>query len=159
MEDASAELRELCSDIKDCKERYELLLACKELIKLADNNLTDRYISPIRERFEYYANAVSSIFGERVQLDKDLYLRYEKDGAFRENEHLSTGQRCVWALCMRLAFIDALFEDEKPFLILDDPFVALDKDNMRKTAQLLYSLADGIQIVYFTCHESRKLVT
>ena len=37
-------------------------------------------------------------------------------------------------LCMRLAFADAMYREEKPFLILDDPFSALD----RKTEQEIF---------------------
>jgi len=68
---------------------------------------------------------------------------------------LSTGQRAVWALCLRLAFIDELFKNDAPFIILDDPFVALDAENMTGVSKLLSKLSENRQIIYFTCHESR----
>ena len=51
--------------------------------------------------------------------------------------------------------MDELFKNDVPFVILDDPFVALDADNMRGVSTLLSKLANNRQLIYFTCHESR----
>ena len=57
---------------------------------------------------------------------------------------------------MRLSLIDSLFEKEKPFIILDDPFVNLDENKIKNATNLLKNLSQEYQIVYFICHESRK---
>ena len=56
---------------------------------------------------------------------------------------------------MRLSLIDSLFEDEKPFIILDDPFVNLDEDKIKNAMKLIETKAKEYQIIYFACHESR----
>ena len=56
---------------------------------------------------------------------------------------------------MRLALCDALFVDEEPFLVLDDPFANLDDENMTRARELLNTLAKERQILYLACHSSR----
>ena len=58
-------------------------------------------------------------------------------------------------ICTRLALVEAMYEGEKPFLILDDPFVNLDEEKVTKGRELLNKLSETYQILYFTCHESR----
>ena len=50
---------------------------------------------------------------------------------------------------------DAMYEEEKPFLILDDPFVNLDRGKLGGALAFLRALAQEHQLIYFTCHESR----
>ena len=58
---------------------------------------------------------------------------------------------------MHLALHDALFGDEKPVLILDDSFASLDEDTLKRAKELLAELSSSVQIIYFTCHESRDV--
>ena len=48
-----------------------------------------------------------------------------------------------------------MYDEEKPFIILDDPFVNLDTEKMSKAKEMLNRLASDYQVIYFTCHESR----
>ena len=59
-------------------------------------------------------------------------------------------------LCYRLALIDNMYVD-KPFIILDDPFVNLDAKNLKMALDLTKKLSGKAQIIYFTCIDSRKL--
>jgi len=56
---------------------------------------------------------------------------------------------------MRLALVDAMYQEEKPFLILDDPFVNLDQEKVAAGNELLKEVAEEYQVIYFTCHDSR----
>lgn len=152
------ELDRMLDDIEEYKKKHKLLKGCSEFLEKADTNLTERYISPIRDSFSRYAKMVERSFGEHVTLDKDFFVRFEKNGAMRDHKHLSTGQRAVWALCLRLAFVEQLFDDVVvPFMILDDPFIALDATNMKGVAELVRTLSEERQLIYFYCHESRRI--
>ena len=59
---------------------------------------------------------------------------------------------------MRLALVDTMYQGEKPFLILDDPFVNLDEEKVAYGNILLLSVAKEYQVIYFTCHDSRSPV-
>ena len=119
--------------------------------------MQNRYIAPIKDRFLGYSNALEKALGEKVVMDKDFRLRFERGGEERSDKHLSAGQRSLCSLCLRLALIDNMYETEQPFIVMDDPFVALDKAHLESTAILLRELAKNRQIVYFCCHDSRSV--
>ena len=56
---------------------------------------------------------------------------------------------------MRFALVDALFENEKPFIILDDPFVNLDESRLAGAMKFLDNIAKDYQVIYLSCHKSR----
>ena len=58
-------------------------------------------------------------------------------------------------ISLRLALVDSIFKKEKPFLILDDPFVNLDEEKMKNTLNLIKEISKNFQIIYFVCHNSR----
>ena len=47
------------------------------------------------------------------------------------------------------------YKEEKPFLVMDDPFVNLDKEKMELAKGFLRAISKEYQVLYFTCHESR----
>lgn len=143
--------------LEEYKRRHKLLVDCREILRLSDIRLTERYIAPVKKSFNKYANAIKESLGENISLDRELNVNFEKNGIIRHSKHLSAGQRAVWALCLRLAFIDELFDADTPFIVLDDPFLALDADNMSGVARLLQALSNERQLLYFTCHESRLI--
>ena len=138
-------------------EKYEIYTASIELLKLSEQNLRDRYVRPVKEQFLKYADVLEKTLGEKITMDKDFRIFYERGGENRTEKHLSAGQRSICQLCFRLALMEQMFEDEKPFLIMDDPFTGLDALHMSKAAKLLKELAKGRQVIYFSCHESRRL--
>ena len=56
-----------------------------------------------------------------------------------------------------MALIDALFTDEMPPVILDDPFVNLDDDKIPRALSLVKDMSKEKQILYFACHKSREV--
>ena len=46
--------------------------------------------------------------------------------------------------CLRLALVDVMYREEKPFLVLDDPFVNLDDEKMPGARLLLREAAKGV---------------
>ena len=60
-------------------------------------------------------------------------------------------------ICMRFALVDAMYGGEKPFLVLDDPFVNLDEDKVKQGMEILKEAVTDYQILYFTCHRSRTI--
>lgn len=92
-------------------------------------------------------------------MDQNFNILFERNGENRSDRHLSAGQRSVCALCFRLALVNNMYENEKPFIIMDDPFVHLDENHMEKTRKTMKELSRENQIIYFSCHNSRKLLT
>ena len=92
----------------------------------------------------------------RVMVDKDLKLHIDEKGAAREVGSFSSGTIDCIMLCMRLSLVDALFTNEKPFLILDDPFVNMDDKHTKRALEMLNKVAEDHQVVYMVCNSSRK---
>ena len=123
----------------------------------AEANLKDKYIRPIKERFLKYGAMLEKALGEKVTMDKQFRVYFERSGENRSDAHLSAGQKSLCTLCLRLALIDNMYKDDAPFIIMDDPFVHLDAEHMNRARTLLAELSKERQIIYFCCHQARNL--
>lgn len=135
----------------------KILSAAKELLSSAHQKLCDKYISPVKDSFLKYSDGIQKALGEKLIMTADFDVKFEFAGEIKSRKHLSSGQLAVCGLCLRLALLENIFKDEKPFVIMDDPFINLDGQNMQKTAKAVKKLGENVQIIYFCCHESRKI--
>ena len=126
------------------------------LLSQAKDNLANSYVGRVERGFENYANTLMGNQLGDVMVDKDLHLYIDEKGAAREVGSFSAGTIDCIMLCMRLSLVDALFGDEKPFLILDDPFVNLDDEHTKRALEMLDRIAQDHQVVYLVCNTSRK---
>ncbi len=141
---------------EEARHKLKMLEAAMSALCEAEHNLSQKYIAPIKERFVGYASRIESAIGERYTIDKKLNIRFDEGGASRDERHLSQGQHAVISLALRLSLIDEMFGSDS-FIILDDPFAPLDDSNFAKMKKLIENAAKTRQIVYFTCHNSRKI--
>ncbi len=139
------------------KHRHGLLEQTILCLKEAERNLSEKYISPVRERFIGYASRIEASIGESYTMDRDFNIRFEAGGESRDERHLSQGQHAVVAMALRLSLIDSMYQADAPFIILDDPFASLDEEYLEKMRLLISDIAKTHQIVYFSCHNSRKM--
>ncbi len=124
-------------------------------LEQAREKLTTSYLGPIRESFLRYLKMLDFDIREQVFISPDLQVQLERQGQARELGYFSAGQTDMVMLCMRFALVDALFTKEKPFVILDDPFINLDDSHTKQALTLLQKLAGDRQILYLTCNTSR----
>ena len=155
--DLIAEREEHEANVKEYQHAAELLQTTKNLLEKADGNVREKYVAPVRDRFADYASILEKTLGERVRITPKFEVRFGSIGEEIHDKYLSAGQRCLCAFCYRLALLENMYPEEKPFLILDDPFTSLDKEHLEKTKELLPALSEKFQILYFTCHESRSM--
>ena len=155
--DLESELEQAKEEKKRYEEKQQLLNDTMAALKEAEKSLKDKYIAPIKNQFSKYAEALERVLDEKVSMDSDYCVTFERGGENRSDKHLSAGERTLCALCVRLALIDNMYKTEQPFIIMDDPFVHLDKTHIERTAKLLQDLAGERQILYFCCHESRSM--
>ncbi|MCH5148126.1 MAG: AAA family ATPase [Clostridiales bacterium] len=148
---------QLDGQIKKDEVAVKILSAAKDLLSSAHQKLCDKYIAPVKDSFLKYSDAILKALGEKLVMTADFEVSFEFSGEIKSRKHLSAGQLAVCGLCLRLALLDNIFKDEKPFVIMDDPFINLDKDNMQNTAKAVKELTGSVQIIYFCCHESRKI--
>ena len=151
------ELERAEETLKLYKDKHQCISDTVQLLKEAEKNLKDRYIAPIKEKFSFYAEALERVLDEKVTMDSDYRVTFERGGEARSDRHLSAGERSICALCFRLALLDNMYTLEQPFVVMDDPFVHLDETHLKRTAALLTELSKTRQILYFCCHESRSM--
>ena len=91
-------------------------------------------------------------YGE-LFVDQNLRLKAEEDVLSREIEYLSAGTRDAAYLCLRMALLDLLFDNEMPPLICDESFLRFDTPRLENLVKVLIALSRKTQIFIFTCHE------
>jgi len=154
LEETEAALEAASTALEEARCSFDTLTHTIESLEKARTNLNVRYKDVIAQRFNEYMQQVDAGFGA-ANLDANLRVSARRHGAARPAEALSEGYRALVDVCLRLSLIDALFPEEKPFLILDDPFATLDAEKIRQSLRVLYDLAKERQIIYLVCHESR----
>ena len=137
---------------------YHLINVTHDFLQKAKEQLTARYMEPIARGFSKYYQMLTGDNRGEWMIDANINLKVREYGELRETKWLSAGYQDLIGVCMRLALVDAMYEEEKPFLILDDPFVNLDQEKVDCGNQLLLSVAEEYQVIYFTCHDSRSPV-
>ncbi|MGL4949468.1 MAG: ATP-binding protein [Anaeroplasmataceae bacterium] len=154
LEEKLVEIKEKEEYLKTLTYDYKILTLTNTFLKQADEEVSNKYIKPVIEKFEKYKAIIKANLDVEVSIDRDFNIFIRKDGETKPFYHLSQGELSICAFCVRLALIDTLSET-KAFIILDDPFIALDKQNITNTLSLVKKLSSEIQIIYLTCHDSR----
>ena len=137
------------------EKRYNLLQKTKAYLEMAKERFALQYKEPILEAFQKYFQSICTE-PLQFQMSEDLELSFVDRGLSREQGYLSEGLQDLCRFCQKLAIFDAMFQEEKAFLLLDDPFSHLDEKNGARARALLEELAESRQIFYFTCSEERK---
>ena len=153
------ELKELQLAQEKDIHKYNLLKVTQSFLQQAKERFTARYMEPVSKGFSKYYGMLTGDKQENWMIDANINLKLREQGALRETYWLSAGYQDLIGVCMRLALIDAMYEEEKPFLILDDPFVNLDRKKVEAGNELLQKVAEEYQVIYFTCHDSRSPVS
>lgn len=148
-------IEELSQKIDEMNENCYILEETKKLLETAKEQFSSHYLEKMKKSF---IKNLELIDGKEMDasLDVNLNVKINEQGSNKEINYFSTGYKDLVYICMRLGLIDSLFENEKPFIILDDPFVNLDEEKIKNAIKLLNDLSNKYQIIYFVCHESRR---
>ena len=146
-------------ELRELEQRYNLLILTRDHIEEAHNNFTKEYMAPLMSAFEKFYRILINTNGLReipYRMDAHFNVNFIADGREHSTQLLSAGFRNMVELARRMAFIEAMYQKEKPFILLDDPFVNLDDYKIPGAMQFLDEIARSYQVIYFTCHESRQ---
>ena len=136
--------------------RIKLLNLTRDFLTNAKNNLSKRYVAPMQEKFSKMLEQVIKEENQKYSLDVDMNVMVEDPTGNKEMEYLSQGYQDLMNICKRFSLIESIFEKEKPLIVLDDPFVNLDDQLNKNALKLIKKLAESYQIVYLSCHTSRR---
>ncbi|MBQ4053640.1 MAG: hypothetical protein IJD33_04805, partial [Clostridia bacterium] len=137
------------------EKRYRAILAAREILWKAKENMAARYLDPVERGCRYYLGVLGG--AEQLRFAADGTPVYEEKGAFRPMGYYSVGSKELVGICTRIALADAVFKKETPVLILDDPFVNLDDMRTERAKAFVRELSKRYQILYLTCKTERKI--
>lgn len=160
IQDMADTLSNLQEELSEAEKRYNIIEKTENYLIKAKENFLARYMSPVRAALKKYLSSIDKDYesgNEKIILDMDLNVSVEAYGQTHRREYLSGGQSDLSNLAVRFALLEVLFTNEKPVLVLDDPFVNLDDKKINSAEELLKKASEEYQIIYFTCHESRAL--
>lgn len=144
------------TDIQESEKNKERLLKLtKQIMEDSKQSFTSEYMGPVMSGFRKYYTILTGCEPDAYNLDADTKLTVMEQNMPRDIGYLSAGKQDLVGVCMRMALVEAMYKEEKPFLIFDDPFVNLDDNNIKGAMKLLDEIAKNYQVIYFTCSESR----
>lgn len=127
------------------------------LLGEARQSLSGHYMDSLRKNFAEYLNE-AGIAGNGHIIDSDFNIGFESHGQMHSIMSESSGIKDLISLCARYALIDALFEHDKPCIVLDDVMNNLDEERFNNAMKMTEKLAEKYQIIYLTCNNSRMPV-
>ena len=171
LEELKDELEELTEEKTNLDARYKVVENTRAYLKEAKEQFVAQYIHPIKDRFEHYyaevvgestsespnAAADGTISPSQFMMDANINLFKKEEGEYHGIWAQSEGYSDIIGFCMRIALLDIMYENEKPFVVMDDPFSGLDTRNMEGAKRLMRKVAEEYQVIYMTCHESRGI--
>lgn len=137
-------------------EKLSLITSTSQYLTEACDNITSKYLGKTKERFEEYSRLIAGVDGEYT-LNTSFEITRSEKGETHGIDSYSRGMRDLYALGLRLALVDALYENEAPFIILDDPFIAFDDEKLARAKATLKAISKTKQILYFTCSSAREI--
>ena len=149
VENMQEELKALQEKTEEGLKQYELLGMTKNLLEQAKSSFTAKYTEPVMQGFRKYYRMLTGTECENYQMDANTRLQVIEGNMPRDIGYLSLGNRDLIGICMRLALVEAMYEEQKPFLILDDPFVNLDENRTKGAMQFLTEIAKEYQVILF----------
>jgi ABC-type multidrug transport system ATPase subunit len=138
------------------EEEYRLLNLSMDYLTHSQNSLLEKYVKPMKDSVNKYISLLLKDT-EDYSIDVNFNFQFMTEGGLKGIDSYSRGYQNIISLCMRLALIDCLYPQEKPFIILDDPFVNFDDEKLELCKALIRTISKQYQIVYFACHKSREI--
>ena len=149
-----SDIEALKEEIDSYTEKYETLKSTEQLLKKAKESFSSSYLQDMIQGFNTYLDIIDNK-NMNTNVDIKLDVKVDVNGAQKEIKYFSAGYKDLIYICMRFSLINALFKEESPFVVLDDPLVNLDEEKIKKALEVINKFAEKYQIIYFVCNESR----
>ena len=150
-------VEELRERISEYERKLDIIQKTKAYLGEAKDILTSKYLSKTKSAFDKYVKLIGNESGDDFSMNTSFAVMKEEHGSLKESDAYSRGMRDLYALATRLALIDSLYENELPFIILDDPFAYFDDEKLACAVKALKAIAKEKQILYLTCTKARSI--
>lgn len=151
------ELEGLQQDLEQKERKVRIYQLASESISRARSEILASSQEALVKEIEAYLSVFTNGKYERVKIgreDLDFWVYSDEKEDWVKPEELSGGTIDQFYLAFRFALVKLIFNDKKPPLILDDPFVNFDSVRLANTLRFLKALSSDYQIIIFTLSES-----
>ncbi len=153
---------EISSQILTNEESYanstrkmQLLTATQNFLLQAGENISNRFVQPANKALKEILSRFE-VRGRQFIIDGNFDVKEVALSGVKEKEYSSQGYQDILSFCVRIYLLKEIYKKEKPFIVLDDTFVNLDDENMKKAGEFLKELAFDYQIIYLCCNSRCK---
>ncbi len=154
--EVEARIVALSEELEEARVNSRTVELTKQYLETAKTALSTRYLDDMQTSFEHFLAILTEGAPPESVMDASFDVSLRAAGKTRSMESFSRGWRDAVQFCVRLSLADALCRDgERPFLLLDDPFVNLDDDRLAAAKRLLTVLSERYQILHMVCHADR----
>lgn len=154
LSDIVEERESLEEEINNLKQRYNILEKTKKYMEKAKESFSSHYLKGMIQGFNEYLKLLDNKNLD-TNVDINLGVKIDVNGSKKEIKYFSSGYKDLIYICMRFSLVKVLFEEELPYVILDDPFVNLDDEKTEKAIELLKEFSEDYQVIYLICNKSR----
>ena len=154
-EELISERDALKEQIKDLRYEYEITSAAYEAMLKTQLNYKESYLPLLRKETERILKSADIIELDKIYMDEGFRpeIKEKNENSIKSHEYLSSGISDSVYFAIRLAAYNIAFnKKEKPFLILDDPFIRIDDKKTAKWLKYLSGKHEG-QIIFLTAGE------
>lgn len=156
-EDIESEIERISEEISHLNSQHSILLKTMSCLSTAKEELSIRYMSDMEIAFRKYLKEVCATEADELKIDINLNVQMEEEGSLYSSDYFSSGKQDLVNVCIRMALLEAIFKDnEKPIVIMDDPFVNFDEEKLKHALKLIEKVSGEYQVIYFVCHTSRS---
>ena len=154
----SALLEETRKKYENEKMRYDAIVMASEALAEAGNNVRSSISPLIRSEAEKYMSALTEGKYKNIGIGKGYSMTAKSDAAgSRSVDLLSAGTKDSAYISLRLALLEVIFNNEKPFLAVDEALAQLDDKRAAAALRMLASYCEkGGQCILFTCHSREE---
>jgi len=149
-----SEIAGLKEEVTELEDKYRIFTLTRNTLEAAREKLSTRYMADMKEAFKKYLDIFE--VSDNLKIGLELDTRLEKNGKEWDSKYFSQGYADMADICVRLALVDAMFKEEQPMIVLDDPFVNFDDNKLLKVRRAIETLAEDKQIIYTICSCTRK---
>lgn len=138
--------------------RFDAVMMATEALSEASGDIRSSVSPVLRAKAEGYMAALTGNKYSNMGIGENYAISAKSDGdGVRSALLLSAGTKDCAYLSLRLALLEVIFKDEKPFLILDEALSQLDDNRAAAALRILASYCNaGGQCLLFTCHSREE---
>ena len=153
--EAEARLAILKDELNEGKRKLAIVEKTRDMLEKSRAGFVAKHMSPVKKSFDKYYEMLTGKKQTLMDLNANMELVLTVNSREKKLEALSTGYRDLIGLCYRMALVDEMYKNEKPFIVLDDPLSNIDDEKTGYGIEFIKKLSDEYQLIYLTCNKSR----